>query len=123
LGGINITDEENERVRPHDANRDTHLLLRCSAVRWLQYVFLQDWYYASGRQPAHDGTMLPEGEPVGHVPVQIVASGPDSDGEAIHRAMIDALGLAQERVTVAVKIGFGPQARCSRAGPSPRPGG
>jgi cardiolipin synthase len=98
LGGINITDEENERVRPHDAYRDTHLLLRGSAVRWLQYVFLQDWHYASGRQPPHDGSMLPEGEPVGQVPVQIVASGPDSDGEAIHRAMIDALGLAQERV-------------------------
>lgn len=98
VGGINVTDEENERVRPRDAYRDTHLLLRGSAVRWLQYVFLQDWHYASGRQPAHDGTMLPEGEPVGHVPVQIVASGPDSDGEAIHRAMIDALGLAQERI-------------------------
>jgi cardiolipin synthase len=30
--------------------------------------------------------------------VQIVASGPDSDGEAIHRAVIDALNLAHERI-------------------------
>ena len=98
LGGINVTDDENEQVRPHDAYRDTHLLLRGGAVRWLQYVFLQDWYYASGHKLHHDGHVLPTGEPPGQVPVQIVASGPDSDGEAIHRAMIDALGLAHERV-------------------------
>ena len=73
VGGINVTDDENEQVRPQDAYRDTHLLLRGSAVRWLQYVFLQDWYYASGRQPAHDGHMLPRGEPPGQLPVQIVA--------------------------------------------------
>ena len=98
VGGINVTDDENEQVRPQDAYRDTHLLLRGSAVRWLQYVFLQDWYYASGRQPAHDGHTLPRGEPPGQLPVQIVASGPDNDGEAIHRAMLDALSLANERV-------------------------
>ena len=98
LGGINVTDAENERVRPDDAYRDTHLLLRGAAVRWLQYVFLQDWYYASGHQLHHDGHVLPTGEPPGQVPVQIVASGPDSDGEAIHRAAIDALNLARERV-------------------------
>ncbi len=98
VGGINVTDEENERVRPQHAYRDTHLLLRGSAVRWLQYVFLQDWQYASGKQPAHEDEMLPAAEPVGDVPVQIVASGPDTDGEAIHRTMIDALNLAQERV-------------------------
>jgi cardiolipin synthase len=98
LGGINITDEENEHVRPGDAFRDTHLLLRGSAVRWLQYVFLLDWFYASGRQPAQAGGILPTNEPVGQVPVQIVASGPDSDTEAIHRAMIDALNLAQQRI-------------------------
>ncbi|MEZ5607163.1 MAG: cardiolipin synthase [Burkholderiaceae bacterium] len=98
LGGINVTDDENEHLRPRDAYRDTHLLLRGGAVRWLQYVFLQDWYYASGHKLHHDGQVLPPGEPPGQVPVQIVASGPDSDGEAIHRAMIDALGLALERI-------------------------
>ena len=98
LGGINITDAENERVHPEGAYRDTHLLLRGGAVRWLQYVFLQDWYYASGHKLTHDHHVLPPGEPAGQVPVQIVASGPDSDGEAIHRAVIDALGLALTRV-------------------------
>lgn len=98
LGGVNITDAENDHIRPHDAYRDTHMLLRGSAVRWLQFIFLQDWQYASGRNLAHDGHLLPRDEPVGDVPVQIIASGPDSDGEAVHRAIIDALNLATERI-------------------------
>ncbi|MFD1711883.1 cardiolipin synthase [Ottowia sp. GY511] len=100
LGGINVTDDENENFRPHDAYRDTHLLLRGGAVRWLQYVFLQDWRYANGKPPRSEHEMLPDVSP-GEVPVQIVASGPDTDGEAIHRAMIDALNMARERIWMA----------------------
>ncbi len=100
LGGINVTDDENENFRPDDAYRDTHLLLRGGAVRWLQYVFLQDWRYANGRPPRGEDSLLPDVEP-GSLPVQIVASGPDTDGEAIHRAMIDALNMARQRVWMA----------------------
>ncbi|WP_028602378.1 cardiolipin synthase [Ottowia thiooxydans] len=99
LGGINITDDENERVRPKEAYRDTHLLLRGGAVRWLQYLFLQDWGYAGGRQIT-DEDMLPDDKP-GSVHVHIVASGPDNDSEAIHRAMIDAIHMARERIWLA----------------------
>ncbi|MFT3779697.1 MAG: cardiolipin synthase [Ottowia sp.] len=98
-GGINVTDDENEEIRS-DAYRDTHLLLRGGAVRWLQYVFLQDWRYAEGPVPAPDEDLLPQ-EPPGSLPVQVVASGPDSDTEAIHRAMIDALNFARERAWLA----------------------
>ena len=100
VGGINVTDDENEQVRPGQAFRDTHLLIRGGAVRWLQYLFLQDWRYAEGAAPASGEELLPQ-EPPGSVPVQIVASGPDSDTEAIHRAMIDALNMARERVWLA----------------------
>ncbi|HRL68316.1 MAG TPA: phospholipase D-like domain-containing protein, partial [Ottowia sp.] len=100
VGGINVTDDENEHIRPDHAYRDTHLLIRGGAVRWLQYVFLRDWHYAEGRPPAPDEDLLPEQAP-GALPVQIVTSGPDSDMEAIHRAMIDALNMARERVWLA----------------------
>ncbi|MDR0275171.1 MAG: cardiolipin synthase [Burkholderiaceae bacterium] len=96
VGGVNITDEENEQINPDLAFRDTHLLIRGGAVRWLQYLFLQDWHYADGAAPAPHEDLLPR-EPPGSLPVQIAASGPDSDAEAIHRAMIDALNLARER--------------------------
>ncbi len=100
VGGINVTDDENEQVRPDNAYRDTHLLIRGGAVRWLQYVFLKDWHYAEGPPPAPHEDLLPDQAP-GRLPVQIVTSGPDSDMEAIHRAMIDALNLARERVWLA----------------------
>ena len=100
LGGINVTDDENELLRPDDAYRDTHLRLRGGVVRWLQYVFLQDWHYAGGQTPPQSDAWLPAQAP-GTVPVQVVASGPDTDGEAIHRAMIDALNMARERVWLA----------------------
>ena len=100
MGGINVTDDENENVRPHDAYRDTHLLLRGGAVRWLQYLFLQDWQYANGKPPRGEQSLLPDVAP-GGLPVQIVASGPDTDGEAIHRAMIDALNTARQRIWLA----------------------
>ena len=100
VGGINVNDDGNEQVRHDRAYRDTHLLIRGGAVRWLQYVFLKDWHYAEGPPPAPDEDLLPAQAP-GLVPVQIVTSGPDSDMEAIHRAMIDALNLARERVWLA----------------------
>lgn len=100
VGGINVTDDENEQLRPEAAYRDTHLLIHGGAVRWLQYVFLQDWRYAEGPPPAPEEDLLPH-EPPGPLPVQVVASGPDADTEAIHRAMIDALSLARSRVWLA----------------------
>ena len=100
VGGINVNDDGNEQVRPDRAYRDTHLLIRGGAVRWLQYVFLKDWHYAEGDPPAREEELLPE-LPPGRLPVQIVSSGPDSDTEAIHRAMIDALSRARERVWLA----------------------
>ncbi|MGP1516772.1 MAG: cardiolipin synthase [Ottowia sp.] len=108
LGGINITDAENERQSGPAAWRDTHLRLHGAAVRWLQYLFLQDWAYASGH--TLPGDMLPpegsdeegdEESALADVPVQIAASGPDNDGEAIHRAVIDAIGLARHRIWLA----------------------
>ena len=48
-GGINITDEENEGLRP-DAYRDLHLRMEGDIVRGLQLVFAEDWVYATGER-------------------------------------------------------------------------
>jgi cardiolipin synthase len=97
-GGINITEEENEEVC-ETAFRDTHLRLEGPAVRWLQYVFLEDWAYAVGKRhlPPLAGDLIVASEP-GPIGVQVIASGPDTHGEAIHRAVIDALHTAEHRV-------------------------
>ena len=95
-GGINVTDEEDERLRP-DAYRDLHLRLAGGRVaRSLEVLFAEDWAYANSLPPA-----LPppgEAEPEGSYAVQVIASGPDSDWEAIHRVHVSAIHGARRRV-------------------------
>ncbi|KQM75349.1 cardiolipin synthase [Xylophilus sp. Leaf220] len=102
-GGLNITDEEDERTRP-DAYHDVHLRLEGNAVRWLQMVFMEDWVYATGerkRRTAEDFDKLLRPTVVGEHAVQIVASGPDSAYEAIHRMVLAAINGAVRRVWIA----------------------
>lgn len=98
-GGINITDDENERIHPDTAYRDTHLRLEGAAVRWLQYVFMQDWVYATGRHQ-FERDVLTEAPAGDHV-VHVASSGPDSDGQAIHHAMVHAINTAKKRILLA----------------------
>jgi cardiolipin synthase A/B len=94
-GGINITDSEDERTRP-DAYHDAHLLLEGSAARWLQMIFLEDWFYTTGEALGGDA-LLPDVAP-GPFAVQIIPSGPDSEWEAIHRAYIAAIESGTKRI-------------------------
>ena len=102
-GGVNITDEEDRRIRP-DAYHDAHLRIEGSAVRWLQTTFLEDWAYATGEDPRRinedlDALLprLPAHEGAGDIAVQIVTSGPDSALEAIHRMHVAAIHSASQR--------------------------
>lgn len=93
-GGINIADEEDERLRS-DAFRDLHLRLQGDVVRTLQLVFLEDWAYATGQPPLR----LPDRPPqVGTIATQVLVSGPDSPWEAIHRIQVGAIHAARRRV-------------------------
>ncbi len=93
-GGINITDEEDERLRA-DAYRDLHLRLEGDVVRELQLVFAEDWCYATGQPPLKLNHPPPQ---PGTIAAQVVSSGPDSDWEAIHRVHVGAIHAAQRRV-------------------------
>ena len=102
-GGVNITDEEDLRTRA-DAYHDVHLRIEGSAVRWLQTTFLEDWVYATGESPKDTDKSLPHLLPqllppmeAGDIPVQIVASGPDSELEAIHRMHVTAINASCHR--------------------------
>ncbi len=101
-GGINITDEEDESVRP-DAYRDLHMRLRGHVVRSLQLVFIEDWIYATGQEPArfNIAQLWPETMPSrseGSINAQVLVSGPDSSWETIHRLHVAAIHEAKERV-------------------------
>lgn len=93
-GGINITDDQDERINPA-AYRDLHLRFEGEAVRGLQLTFLEDWVYAA-RVALRDERLWPE-LPRGGVPALILPSGPDSPWESIHRLHVEALHQAEQR--------------------------
>lgn len=94
-GGINITDDENEAVNP-DAYHDLHIVVSGDVVRWLQLAFLEDWVYA-GRHLPKESELFGE-QSSAKLKAQIIPSGPDSQWESIHRAMVFAISHAQRRV-------------------------
>ncbi len=98
VGGINITDEENESLRA-DAYRDLHLRVEGDVVRSLQLVFVEDWVYACGRRdliPEIVHTLPPT--QLGGITAQVLTSGPDSSWEAIHRLHVSLIHGAHRRV-------------------------
>lgn len=94
-GGINITDDENERCKP-DAFHDLHLRLEGEVVRWLQIAFLEDWHYAT-KVALRDQHLWPD-LPPGEIPCQVLPAGPDTPWEAIHRVQVEAIHQANRRV-------------------------
>lgn len=93
-GGINVTDQEDERLDAA-AYRDLHLRLEGDVVRSLQQVFVEDWAYATGAPPLQLPHVAPQ---PGTVAAQVVISGPDSPWEAIHRLHVGAIHSARRRV-------------------------
>lgn len=99
-GGVNVTDEENERICD-DAYHDVHIRVEGSVVNWLQTVFLEDWAYTRSddphRLPNDLDDLLPDCED-GPIPMQVVTSGPDDQLDAIYRSYLAAINAAQQRI-------------------------
>ena len=98
FGGLNITQEEDERLSAK-AYRDTHVQLGGSAVRWLQTVFWEDWNYATGSTEI-EGEYFPPHTQAQPYSVQIIPSGPDLRFKAIRDVYFSAICTAQNRVWI-----------------------
>ncbi|HWS40445.1 MAG TPA: cardiolipin synthase [Arenimonas sp.] len=97
-GGINITDEENKKLRD-DAYEDLHFKITGEIVRWLQLAFFEDWHYAGGQIP-----ILADYWPTptaGDIATQVLAAGPDTPWEPIHRAQVFAINNAKKKIVLA----------------------
>ena len=98
LGGINITDEQDERLR-EDAYRDLHLRIEGDLVRSLQETFVEDWAYTTRRNDFIGDVVRAMPQPqAGPIHAQLLVSGPDSPWEAIHRLHVGAIHAAAQRV-------------------------
>jgi cardiolipin synthase A/B len=99
VGGFNVGDEylgQNVRTGPW---RDTHLRIEGPAALALQWVFIEDWYWAKQEIPELPWEPV---RPSGHgVPVLILPSGPADRFETASLMMQQAIHAARERIWIA----------------------
>jgi cardiolipin synthase A/B len=94
-GGMNVGDEYATDGDWHDV----HGRVRGPAVPSLQRLFAEDWYFAT--EELIDGAVYyPATPPVGDVPVQILASGPDQEEPLAEEEMFALLASAKKSIDV-----------------------
>jgi len=98
-GGINIGDEYLGKSKKFGYWRDTHIRIEGTSVYMLQMIFLIDWYYTT-REIIIFKKYFPKMNYCGDSMVQVVASGPDSDWEAIHYAYFSAICQAKKNIYI-----------------------
>ena len=98
-GGINIGDEYIGKKEKFGYWRDTHIRIKGSAVNMIQMTFIVDWYYTT-KEIISSEQYFPKTDSKKNAMVQIVASGPDSDWEAIHYAYFLAICQAKEKIYI-----------------------
>ncbi|HZU34500.1 MAG TPA: cardiolipin synthase, partial [Gemmataceae bacterium] len=99
-GGLNIGTEYLGRNPRFGFWRDTHLQVRGSAVAGLQYIFLEDWNFASD-ELVRGPTYFPPPTETGPYAVQVIHSGPDQEHNSIREIYFAAIQRAQRRLWIA----------------------
>nr|WP_316252520.1 cardiolipin synthase [Bacillus aquiflavi] len=101
VGGLNIGDEYLGKVESFGFWRDTHLMVRGEAVRSLQLIFLQDWYYMTSESLLTIEYLSPELEENIHGGVQLIAGGPDTEWSVIKNIFFSMISTAKKSVWIA----------------------
>ena len=101
VGGINISEKYSNPNSNHLYWRDTHLKIKGSATAHLQYIFLCDWNFCTGNQiEINQDFFRRDVSSDAKVPIQIAASGPDSDSPTILYSIIQAISKAKHEVLI-----------------------
>ena len=101
VGGLNIGDEYLGRNKTIGFWRDTHLMLRGEAVRTLQLIFLQDWYYMTNHSFLTAEYLSPQNDDESHGGVQLIAGGPDNEWSVIKNIFFSMIASAEKSVWIA----------------------
>lgn len=101
VGGLNIGDEYLGRDKNIGFWRDTHLMLRGEAVRTLQLIFLQDWYYMTNHSFLTAEYLSPQNDDESHGGVQLIAGGPDNEWSVIKNIFFSMIASAEKSVWIA----------------------
>jgi cardiolipin synthase len=102
VGGINVSDRYiNNGGKKKLYWRDTHVRINGPGVYYLQYLFICDWNFSSGKKlPLEKNFFCSTKSDKGQAVVQIAASGPDSDIPTIMFSLIQAIGMAEEELLI-----------------------
>jgi cardiolipin synthase len=101
VGGMNIGDEYLGRDKDIGYWRDTHLMLKGEAVRTLQLIFLQDWYYMTNYSFLTAEYLSPQLDNESHGGVQLIAGGPDNEFSVIKSIFFSMITSAEKTVWIA----------------------
>lgn len=101
VGGLNIGDEYLGRNPSIGYWRDTHLLVKGNAVRSLQLIFLQDWFYMTNHSFLTEEYLTPVSEGNSHGGVQLIAGGPDNEWSVIKNIFFSMITTAKESIWIA----------------------
>jgi cardiolipin synthase A/B len=101
VGGLNIGDEYLGRSKQFGFWRDTHMMLKGEAVRTLQLIFLQDWYYMTNNSFLTAEYLSPDLKENIHGGVQLIAGGPDNEHSVIKNIFFSMITTAEKSVWIA----------------------
>jgi cardiolipin synthase len=96
VGGHNVGVEylgDNPRLSPW---RDTHVEVRGPAVASIQFVFTEDWYWATQRLPE----LGPAPHSDGNMHCMVLSSGPADKQETCSLFFVEAINAARERIWI-----------------------
>ncbi len=100
LGGINVGNEYLGLSERFGHWRDTHLRIKGESVDSMQYRFLLDWNFASGKDIKRSEYYFPKKEFTGNSAVQIVSSGPDSKETEIKSLFLKMIYEAEKSIFI-----------------------
>lgn len=100
VGGINISDNYVNTPQSNLYWRDTHLRLQGDVVKVLQFHFLTTWDFVTADKLQVKSSYFPKLESLGDYPVQIAASGPDTDWANIMEAILTAINNAENYIYI-----------------------
>ena len=99
FGGINVCDNHSSFSSAKNAWRDTHLCLKGEPVHRLQFIFLEDWLFATDQAPFTPEFFPAFPDSAADRPwVQVMESGPDNPRYAIARFFFAAMTGAQRQI-------------------------
>nr|WKF56332.1 putative cardiolipin synthase YwiE [Paraburkholderia busanensis] len=102
VGGHNVGVEYLGGKPPLSPWRDTHIEVRGPAVASIQFVFTEDWYWATQQLPEFDMPPAPPADPLTAPGMHclVVPSGPADKQETCSLFFVEAINAARERIWI-----------------------